>query len=168
MLCKHQSSWETLVLQEIFPPHTWVLKRELMWIPPFGWALALLRPIAINRKSGHRAVEQIITQGSARLDEGIWITIFPEGTRVAPRRTKRWGMGGALLAEHSGAPIVPVAHNAGSYWARRTYIKCPGTITLVIGPAITTTGLSATEINTRAQSWMTQTMHQLEGETAST
>ncbi len=136
ILSKHQSAWETIAFQEIFPPQTWVLKRELMWIPLFGWALALLRPIAIDRSAGRKAIEQVIEQGRERLQSGIWVVVFPEGTRVAPGTRKRYGMGGAVLAAETGYPVVPVAHNAGSFWPRRGFLKRPGTVRVVIGPVI--------------------------------
>lgn len=163
LLAKHQSMWETMAFQVLFPPQVWVLKRELMWIPFFGWALALLNSIAINRGSGRRAVQQIIEQGRERLASGRWVVVFPEGTRVAPGHQRRFGIGGAALAAESGYPVVPVAHNAGHYWPRRSFIKKPGTIQVVIGPMIDPKGLSAEEINRRAEDWMHVTMARLEG-----
>ncbi len=136
VMSKHQSAWETMGLQLIFPPQTWVLKRGLLWVPFFGWALALLRPVAIDRKAGRRAVEQLVEQGTRRLRAGLWLVIFPEGTRVAPGRTGRYRIGGAVLAQRSGYPIVPVAHNAGDYWPRRGFLKRPGVIQVVIGPPV--------------------------------
>jgi len=162
ILSKHQSSWETLGLQLIFPPQVWVLKRELLWIPLFGWALALLQPIAINRGAGRRAVEQIIEQGRQRLESGRWVVVFPEGTRVAPGQVKRFGIGGAALAAATGHPVVPVAHDAGHYWPRRGFLKKPGRIRVVIGPAIDSRGKTAEEINRLAETWIRDTMSQLE------
>lgn len=161
IFCKHQSSWETYALQLFFPAQVWVLKRELMWVPFFGWGMAALKPIAIDRSSGSKAVKQVIKQGKQRLADGIWVTIFPEGTRVAPGKSKKWGIGGAILAEKSGYPVVPVAHNAGEFWGRRKFIKQPGTIQVVIGPPLETRGLKASEINARAQAWMETTMAQI-------
>ena len=158
---KHQSTWETYALQLIFPVQTWVLKRELMWVPFFGWGLAALKPVAIDRQAGRKAVKQIIEQGKQRLAEGISITIFPEGTRIAPGQYKRWGIGGAVLAENSGAPVVPVAHNAGELWGRRAFIKRPGTVRVVIGPPIETQGRTATDINQQAEAWMKRTMAEI-------
>jgi 1-acyl-sn-glycerol-3-phosphate acyltransferase len=155
---KHQSTWETYALQLIFPAQTWVLKRELMWVPFFGWGLATLKPVAIDRQAGRKAVKQVIEQGTRRLAEGIWITVFPGGTRVAPGQHKRWGIGGALLAEKSGYPVVPVAHNAGELWGRRAFLKKPGTVQVVIGPPIETQGKSAGDINQQAEAWMNDTM----------
>ncbi|MBI3900440.1 MAG: 1-acyl-sn-glycerol-3-phosphate acyltransferase [Gammaproteobacteria bacterium] len=162
IMAKHQSAWETLAFAQIFPPQTWVLKRELLWIPLFGWALALLKPIAIDRRSGRRAMQQVVHQGRARLAEGIWITVFPEGTRVMPGQRRRWGIGGAVLASESGCLVVPVAHNAGHYWPRHGLRKRPGTIDVVIGPAIETRGKTAEQINREAEAWITQTMRLLE------
>ena len=160
IFCKHQSTWETIALPTIFPPQVWVLKRELLWVPFFGWGLALLKPIAINRKAGRKAINQILHQGLARLHAGLWVVFFPEGTRVAPGKQVRYKMGGALLAEHTRYPVVPVAHNAGEFWGRRQFVKTPGTIRISIGPAIDTTDLSANEINTRAQQWIEDTLSQ--------
>lgn len=161
LLAKHQSVWETLAFAIIFPPQTWVLKRELMWIPLFGWALGLLRPIAINRSKAS-AIQQVIDQGRDRLGSGIWVTVFPEGTRVAPGERRRWGQGGAVLAERTGYPVVPVAHNAGHYWPRRRFIKRPGTIQVVVGPTIESREMPAREILRRAEEWVEQTMRTLE------
>ncbi len=161
ILSKHQSTWETYALQLFFPPQVWVLKRELMWLPFFGWGMASLKPIAIDRGSGRKAINQIIEKGKQRLDAGIWVTIFPEGTRIAPGQYKRWGIGGAVLAESSGYPVIPVAHNAGEFWGRRSFLKKPGTIQVVIGPPIEAKGLKATEINQKAENWMKTTMAEI-------
>jgi len=163
LLAKHQSMWETLAFQVIFPPQVWVLKRELVWIPFFGWALWLLRAIAIDRGSGRRAVQQIIDQGRDRLNNGFWVVVFPEGTRVAPHHQRRFGIGGAVLAVESGHPVVPVAHNAGHFWQRRGFSKKPGTIHVVIGPAIDPRGMTAEQVNEQVASWMHDTMARLEG-----
>nr|VFK03052.1 MAG: 1-acyl-sn-glycerol-3-phosphate acyltransferase [Candidatus Kentron sp. H]VFK03293.1 MAG: 1-acyl-sn-glycerol-3-phosphate acyltransferase [Candidatus Kentron sp. H]VFK06070.1 MAG: 1-acyl-sn-glycerol-3-phosphate acyltransferase [Candidatus Kentron sp. H] len=161
VLCKHESAWETLVLQAIFQPQVWVLKRELMWIPFLGWALAVLRPIAIDRTSTHRALTQVVRQGHNRLEAGIWVTMFPEGTRVAPGETENYFSGGALLAKRSGRDALPVAHNAGDFWPRRGFIKKPGTIHMVIGPKIESKGRSAVEINTLAKEWIESTVKRI-------
>jgi 1-acyl-sn-glycerol-3-phosphate acyltransferase len=162
ILAKHQSSWETLAFQEIFPPQVWVLKRELLWVPFFGWGLAMLQPIAIDRGAGRKAVQQIIDQGRQRLDTGRWVVVFPEGTRVAAGQQRRFGIGGAALASGTGYPVVPVAHDAGYYWPRRGFRKRPGTIRVVIGPLIDSRGKSAEEVNREAEAWMTRTMHDLD------
>ncbi len=159
--CKHQSAWETIAMQRILPPHVWVLKRELIWVPVFGWALLELESIAINRKAGKKAIEQIIEKGSERLNKGRNILIFPEGTRVAPGEVKRFGMGGPVLAEKTGYPVTLVAHNAGEYWRRRDMIKHAGTIKVVIGPTIESRGKTAAEIKEIAEQWMKDTMNEI-------
>ncbi len=162
LFCKHQSTWETLALQRLFPPQAWVLKRELMWLPLFGWAMATLKPVAIDRNAGRQAVKKIIEVGTQRLRNGLWVVIFPEGTRVPPGETKRFGIGGALLAQKSGYAVVPVAHNAGEFWPRRAFLKKAGTIKVVIGPLIESEGRSAAEINRLAQQWIEKTMTRIE------
>ncbi|HET8698655.1 MAG TPA: lysophospholipid acyltransferase family protein [Gammaproteobacteria bacterium] len=154
VLMKHSSAWETLAQLEIFPLQTWVLKRELMLIPIFGWALRLLKPIAIDRRGGSAAVQQVLTQGRARLDEGLWVVIFPEGTRVPAGETRRYGLSGALLASSTSRPVVPVAHNAGEFWPRRGLLKRRGTVRVVIGPPIATDGVDPRVVNERAQAWI--------------
>jgi 1-acyl-sn-glycerol-3-phosphate acyltransferase len=140
-LMKHSSSWETFAQAVILPPQAWVLKRELTWIPFVGWGLRLLRAIAINRSAGGAAVRQLIEQGRQRLDaDGLWIVVFPEGTRMPPGQTRRYGVGGAAVAVETGRLVVPVAHNAGYFWQRRGLLKKPGTIRVVIGPPIATAG----------------------------
>jgi len=161
VMCKHQSAWETLALQIIFPPQAWILKRELLWIPIYGWGLASMDPISIDRGSAIKSVRQIVNQGCQRLANGIWVVIFPEGTRVAPGEKRKYLPGGGLLAEKSGVPIVPVVHNAGFFWPRNSIIKKPGTITMVIGPVIQTTGKSANEIMTEVEAWIESMIEQL-------
>ncbi|ADE13425.1 phospholipid/glycerol acyltransferase [Nitrosococcus halophilus Nc 4] len=162
VLCKHQSAWETIALQQIFPPQIWVLKRELLWIPFFGWGLALLEPIAIDRKSGRKALEQIIQQGRQRLAAGRWVVVFPEGTRMPPGKMGRFGIGGAALAQATGYPVVPVAHNAGRYWPRSGFTKYPGVIDVAIGPPIDTQGKTATQVNQQAYDWIEQAMEEID------
>jgi 1-acyl-sn-glycerol-3-phosphate acyltransferase len=154
VLMKHSSTWETLAQIQVLPPQTWVLKRELMWIPIFGWALRWLKPIAIDRKGGSAAVQQVLDQGRQRLDEGLWVVIFPEGTRMPVGQTRRYGLSGALLARAAGKPVVPIAHNAGYFWPRRGWLKRAGTVRVVIGEPIPTAGLEPREINDRVQQWI--------------
>jgi 1-acyl-sn-glycerol-3-phosphate acyltransferase len=155
---KHQSTWETMAQFGLLSPLACVLKRELMWIPVLGWALSLLGQIPIDRGSGGRAVRQVVRQGRQRLDDGMVVVIFPEGTRMAPGKTRRYGVSGAALARGSGRPVVPVAHNAGDFWPRRGLRKKRGSIRVVFGPAIDTNGRSAAEINELAQRWIEGTM----------
>jgi 1-acyl-sn-glycerol-3-phosphate acyltransferase len=147
VMSNHTSAWETVAQFLIFPPQVWVLKRELLWIPFVGWGLKLLRPIAINRGEGHRAVNQVVDQGKARLADGLWIIIFPEGTRVVSGETRKFGVSGALLAIASGRSVVPLSHNAGTFWARRGFLKKPGTIRVVIGEPIESVGKNPRELN---------------------
>ena len=151
VLSNHTSAWETVALFLIFPPQVWVLKRELLWIPFVGWGLKLLRPIAIDRGEGHRAVNQVIEQGKARLEDGLWIIIFPEGTRVVAGETRRFGVSGALLAVASGKSLVPLSHNAGTFWPRRGFLKKPGTIRVIIGEPIASVGKDPRELNEEAR-----------------
>ena len=147
VMSNHTSAWETIAQFLIFPPQVWVLKRELLWIPLIGWGLKLLRPISINRGAGHRAVNQVIEQGKERLADGLWIIIFPEGTRVVAGETRRYGVSGALLATETGKFVVPLSHNASDFWVRRGIVKKAGTIRVVIGEPIAAAGKDARELN---------------------
>jgi 1-acyl-sn-glycerol-3-phosphate acyltransferase len=150
-LVKHSSAWETFAQAAFLPPQVWVLKRELTWIPFVGWGLRLLRCIAINRGAGGAAVRQLIEQGRKRLTDGQWIVVFPEGTRMPPGQTRRYGVGGAAIAADTGQFVVPVAHNAGYFWPRRGLLKTPGCIRVVIGAPIATQGRDPREISEEAQ-----------------
>jgi len=161
VFAKHQSTWETVALQAIFPRQVWVAKKELMSIPIFGWGLSMMKCIAIKRGTGKAAVGQLVTNGKQRLDEGNWVIIFPEGTRMPPGKKGRYRIGGAVLAEQSGYPIVPVAHNAGEYWPRRSFIKRPGVIQVRIGPPIHGDGKSAQEILDEAANWIEARMAEI-------
>lgn len=164
ILAKHQSAWETVALQDLVPEDTYcvfVLKKELMRLPFFGWGLAALQMISIDRAAGRESLNQVVAQGADRLKRGFWIIIFPEGTRVAPGETRRYKQGGAYLAAQTGAAVVPVAHNAGECWPRNAFIKHPGRVVVSIGPAIATAGLSQEEINARAETWIEAEMRRL-------
>jgi 1-acyl-sn-glycerol-3-phosphate acyltransferase len=154
ILAKHQSAWETMAFQLIFPPQVLVLKRELLWIPFFGWGLALMSPIAINRSRGMRALRTIARRGRERLAQGFWVVVFPEGTRVAPGSQRAYHPGGAWLASASGAPVVPVAHNAGLLWPRNAFLKRSGTVTVRIGPPIEAANRDPQTINELARTWI--------------
>lgn len=154
VLAKHQSAYETLVFNQIFPPQVHVLKRELLWIPFFGWGLALMSPIAIDRARGVRALRSLARRGRERLAQGFWVIVFPEGTRLAPGERRRYRLGGAWLAVHAQAPVVPVAHNAGLLWPRRAFLKRPGTVTFRIGRPIETAGRDPAEVNAEAEAWI--------------
>jgi 1-acyl-sn-glycerol-3-phosphate acyltransferase len=147
VMSNHTSAWETIAQFLIFPPQVWVLKRELLWIPLIGWGLKLLRPISINRGAGHRAVNQVIEQGTARLADGLWIIIFPEGTRVVAGETRKYGVSGALLATATGKLVVPLSHNAADFWVRRGILKRPGIIRVVIGAPIESANKDPRQLN---------------------
>lgn len=164
ILSKHQSTWETLAYQWLLPPHVWVLKRELLWIPLLGWGMALSQPIAIARDQRRRAIDQVIQQGRKRLASGRHVIIFPEGTRVASGQHGHFKLGGARLAHAAGCPILPVAHNAGCFWGRRAFIKKPGVVQVVIGEPIATADREPAALNALAQAWITQTTDRLEQE----
>jgi 1-acyl-sn-glycerol-3-phosphate acyltransferase len=154
ILAKHQSAWETMAFQLIFPPQVHVLKRELLWIPFFGWGLALMSPIAIDRSRGAAALRAIARRGRERLAQGFWVVVFPEGTRVAPGASREYHPGGAWLAREAGAPVVPVAHNAGRVWPRNAFVKRAGTVTVRIGPPIDPADRDPKTINAIAKSWI--------------
>ena len=164
VMSKHQSTWETIALRGLLPPsQTWVLKRELLSVPFFGWALKRCQPIAIDRKSGRKAVKQVISQGTEALNAGRWVIVFPEGTRVAPGVRKKYGIGGALLAEKSRFPVVPIAHNAGDFWKRRDLRKYPGRVDVIIGPPISSEGKKASQIIAEVEEWIEGNMPRKEG-----
>ena len=163
VMSKHQSAFETLALQQIFIPQVWILKKELLQIPIYGWGLASMQPIAINRDSTIKSFRQIADQGCERLQKGYWVIIFPEGTRVAPNKKKKYLPGGGMLAEKSGAQVVPVAHNAGRLWSRNSMIKKPGLITIKIGPVIESENKSAKKITDEVENWIEKEIGELPG-----
>jgi 1-acyl-sn-glycerol-3-phosphate acyltransferase len=161
LLAKHQSAWETIAFQVIFPPLCFVLKKELLRIPFFGWGLAMTNPIAIDRSAGREALRQIEEQGRNRLDAGLWVVIFPEGTRTKPGEPGKYNIGGAWLAAKTGVPVIPVAHNAGRVWPKNAFLKRSGEVTVCIGPSIVTQGRKAGEINAEAEAWIETRMASL-------
>lgn len=161
ILSKHQSTWETLALHSFTPLVRWVFKRELMFIPIFGWALALTDPIGLDRGAGSAAIKQLIEKGKKKLDDGKWLVMFPEGTRTSPGKSHKYKIGGALLAEKTAYPVIPIAHNAGEFWPRHSFIKWPGTISVVIGPVIQSKGRSANDINQDVFDWIENTMKEI-------
>jgi 1-acyl-sn-glycerol-3-phosphate acyltransferase len=162
IMSKHQSAWETIALRGLLPPQqAWVLKQELMSVPFFGAGLKAVEPISIDRSAGRKAIRQVIEQGIESLQKGRWVVIFPEGTRVAPGERKKYGIGGALLAEKSGYRVIPIAHNAGVFWSRRSIRKYPGRIQMEIGPPIVTEGKKASAINQEIEQWIETAMQGL-------
>ena len=163
ILAKHQSAWETLAFQLIFPPQAYVMKRELLWIPFFGWGLAMTSPIAIQRSAGREALKQLIQLGQQRLAQGLWVVVFPEGTRIAPGKKSKFHIGGAWLASDTKATVLPVAHNAGLHWAKNSWLKKPGVITVSIGQPIDCTHLKPEAVNGQVETWInaeTAALHQ--------
>lgn len=155
IMSKHQSTWETISLRAILPPRqSWVLKQELMQIPLFGLGLKFVKSIPIDRSAGRRAVLQVIEEGRQRLEDDRYVIVFPEGTRTAPGQHKKYGIGGALLAERTGVDVIPISHNAGVFWRRRGVKKYPGTIRVVVGPPIPSAGRKAADIIRDVETWI--------------
>ena len=153
IISNHQSTWETLAFQTIFPAHTWVLKKELLWLPVFGWSLALLKPIIINRGDKLNAIKKVILQGSDRLNKGISVVVFPEGTRQPYNQLGDYQNGGTAIAKKTGYDIIPVYHNAGKIWPKGSFIKKPGVITIVIGKAISSSSMTSSGITEEIRNW---------------
>ena len=163
MLVKHQSAWETIVLQTITPAQSWVIKKELLWIPIYGWGLWASKPIAIDRKAGRKSLEKVISEGKKKIANGRWVVIFPEGTRIPYGEEGRYSAGGAKLAIEAGnAPVLPIAHDAGKLWPRKSFIKSPGTINIAIGEPIDTVGQSARDVTNQAREWIESTVRSWE------
>lgn len=156
ILARHESAWETLAFQAIFPRQAYVLKRELLKIPFFGWGMALLNPIAIDRGAGRKALNQLVKEGTARLQQGDWVVVFPEGTRMPAGELGKINIGGAMLATKAKAPVYLVAHNAGTYWPKNSFIKKPGTIDVFISPPLDVAEMSASEVNQQIENWLSQ------------
>lgn len=161
ILCKHQSAWETISLQLIFPKQSQVLKKELLWIPFFGWGLASLNPIAIDRSSGIKSLKTVLKKGENRVLDGWWVLIFPEGTRIPVGEQGKYKQTGAALACSLHCPLIPVAHNAGVFWPRKSLKKNSGTIRVVIGKPISTNNKTTKEITEEAQEWIEETCRKL-------
>jgi 1-acyl-sn-glycerol-3-phosphate acyltransferase len=153
-MAKHQSAWETVFILSMLPRAVWIIKRELLWLPIVGWVLYAMQSIAIDRKSGKRAVEQIEEQGRERISRGLWVSLFPEGTRIAPGKRGRYGIGGAWLAAKTSTPVLPIAHNAGECWRRNAFLKYPGKVTVSIGPPIITVGREPAQVIADVENWI--------------
>ena len=162
LLVKHQSTWDTLFVQTLLSPQTTLIKRELLWIPFFGWAFSLLKPIAINRHARVDAFRQLMKEGADRLAAGFSVTLFPEGTRMPWGKQGRFQPGGAALASSTGAPVVVIAHDGGRYWPAHRFAKTPGTIEVRISPPMEFKGKKRNKINALAEDWLRQQMLELE------
>ncbi len=156
VLSNHQSTWETMAFQDFLPNQLWVLKKELLRVPVFGWGLAIMSPIAIDRSAGKKAVDQIVEQGEQKLNQGRWVIVFPEGTRMAPGTDSKYKMGGFIFASRITHPVLPVAHNAGEFWPKHSFIKYPGTITVSIGQPLNAQDMKPDEIKQRVEGWIKQ------------
>ncbi len=161
VLSNHQSAWETLAFRCFLPPQTSLFKQSLLWIPFWGWAMATLKPIAINRESKQAALRKLLKNGTEALNEGLWVIVFPEGTRKPVGEMGGFSAGGAMLAQKSGCPVIPIAHNAGLYWPRYSFVKYPGTIKVKIGPRIPSVGRKAADINKEAETWVAQALKEM-------
>ena len=161
VLAKHQSSWETLFLQSLFSPCATILKRELLKIPFFGWGLAALNPIAIDRSSPRAALKQVKSEGLQRLEQQMNMLIFPEGTRMPPGKKGKYAASGADIAISAGVPVVPVAVNAGHCWPSGSFRKYPGLISVIIGPPIQGGDKTARELTNAAETWIETEMAKL-------
>lgn len=160
VLCNHQSMWETIFMQVLLPPQSWVLKRELLWIPFFGWGLALIKPIAVYRDR-LTDVKFILAQGKKRVSQGRCVVFYPEGTRLPVGKTKRFSRTGAALANATSLPIIPIAHNAGNFWPKGPWIKRKGTISVHIGEAIFPND-DPSNMTLQAQEWINKTKEEMQ------
>ena len=151
---KHQSAWETLALQAIFPPQVYIAKKELLWLPLVGWGMFILSQIFVDRGAGAAARDKMVRDARDRMNKGFWIAIFPEGTRTAPGTRRKYKRGGAELAIALDVPLVPVALNSGEFWPRNTWAKRPGTVTVVIGKPIWPEGRDGVALTEAAETWI--------------
>jgi 1-acyl-sn-glycerol-3-phosphate acyltransferase len=161
VLSNHQSAWETLALRHILPMQSVLLKRSLLMFPIWGWALGMVKPIAIDRNNQRAALRILLEKGAAYLNEGLWIVVFPEGTRTAAGEVRKFSAGGAMLAQKTGFPVIPLAHNAGDFWPRYSFFKYPGVIKVKVGPIIETKGRKASDINEEAEAWIAQAVKEM-------
>ena len=161
-IANHQSEWETIFFQILIRPHCIVLKQELLKIPFFGWALALLDPIALDRSQKRGALKALLGQGKDRLERGVPVIIFPQGTRLPSGELGVFNKGGAMLAASAGVPLIPMAHNAGVFWPGRNFLKKPGTITLLIGKPIATVDSGVSDIHNQSVDWLKAQMQELD------
>ena len=136
IVSNHQGQWETFSMQYLFHPLCTLLKRELLYIPLWGWAMGLLRPIAINRSKPKQAILQTLDEGSKRLQEGLFVLLFPEGTRIEAGKVGNYARSSFELAKRNNVKVLPICHNSGDCWPAHKFIKRPGTIRLFIGEPI--------------------------------
>lgn len=156
VISNHQSTWETMSFQHFLPNQLWVMKKELFRVPIFGWGLALMSPIAIDRSAGKKAIDQIVEQGEKKLTQGRWVVVFPEGTRISPGVESKYKMGAFIFASRITHPVVPIAHNAGEFWPKHSFVKYPGTITVSIGESFNASEMDASEVKDKVEKWIRQ------------
>ena len=162
IMSNHQSTWETLAYPSIFPTLTWVIKKELLYVPFFGWGIASTQPIALNRSQGKKALRQLIKDGREKINLGRYILIFPEGTRIPYGEERALKAGGFVLAKQAKVNILPVAHDSGRLWPRNGFLKTPGTIQLRIGKVIETQDLSAEQMRAAYARWLKSTRQDID------
>ncbi|TFW19717.1 1-acyl-sn-glycerol-3-phosphate acyltransferase [Massilia arenosa] len=159
LLSKHQSAWETVFMIKAMPrPLVYVFKREILWIPFFGWGMALLRMIPINRSQGRNAFQQVVTQGKRRLADGQWIIMFPEGTRIPVGQKGKYKSGGTRLAVETRTAVVPIALNSGECWPKNSFVKRPGVVTVSIGKPISPENHTAESLMQEVENWIESEM----------
>jgi 1-acyl-sn-glycerol-3-phosphate acyltransferase len=165
LLVKHQSTYETFLMPVLMPhPLAYVFKRELIYLPFFGWAIARLDMIHIDRSQRAQAFNKVITQGRELLAQGIWIIMFPEGTRIPRGRRGRYKTGGARLAVETGVPVIPIAVTSAKVWPRKAFIKRPGVVDVSIGRPIPSVGRQPDELMQEVENWIEGEMRRLDPE----
>jgi 1-acyl-sn-glycerol-3-phosphate acyltransferase len=165
LLVKHQSTWETFVMPAIMPhPLAYVFKKELLSVPFFGWAMARMDMIHIDRQQRSRAFAKVVQQGSRLMQEGVWVIMFPEGTRIPRGQKGEYKSGGARLAIAAGVPVIPIAVTSARCWPTRAFVKNPGVVDISIGQAIASEGRSAEELMHEVEAWIEAEMHRLDPE----
>ena len=163
LLVKHQSTYETFLMPVIMPRDlAYVFKKELLYVPFFGWAIGRLDFIHIDRSLRKQAFNKVVQQGRALLNKGIWVIMFPEGTRIPRGQVGQYKSGGARLAIDAGVPVVPIAVNSGMCWPRKAFVKRPGVVTVSIGAPIESQGRQADELMAEVQHWIESEMHRLD------
>lgn len=165
LLVKHQSTYETFLMPTLMPhPLAYVFKKELLQIPFFGWAMGRLDMIHIDRSQRSQAFQKVVAQGQALLDQGIWIIMFPEGTRIPRGQKGVYKSGGTRLAISTGAPVIPIAVTSAKCWPRKAFIKRPGIVDVSIGKPIPSQGRDPEELMREVEAWIESEMRRLDPE----
>ncbi len=165
LLCKHQSTWETLLMPAIMPrPLAYVFKKELLYVPFFGWAMACMDMIHIDRSQGSQAFKKMVASGKRLVGQGTWIILFPEGTRIDRGQVGEYKTGGTRLAIQCGVPVIPIAVTSAKCWPRKAFIKTPGIVDISIGKPIPSVGRRPDELMAEVQAWIEAEMRRLDPE----